>query len=111
MQILRIPAVARRAKGHLAERLARQWGVLGLAVAMLSVVIGRGAVTDIAPIGGLTATGNAGVITSIEGLAVNDLILGTTTFFAVLIIGFNLLSDILTVWLNPRLRAGSGRTS
>ena len=32
------------------------------------------------------------------------LILGTTIFFAALIIIFNLLADIVTVWLNPRLR-------
>jgi oligopeptide transport system permease protein len=31
-------------------------------------------------------------------------ILGTTTFFAVLIVAFNLLSDVLVAWLNPRLR-------
>ena len=35
------------------------------------------------------------------------LILGTTIFFATLIIVFNLLADILTVWLNPRLRDSS----
>jgi oligopeptide transport system permease protein len=32
------------------------------------------------------------------------MILGTTIFFATLIIIFNLLSDILVVWLNPKLR-------
>lgn len=32
------------------------------------------------------------------------MILGCTIFFAVLIIIFNLLSDVLLVWLNPRLR-------
>ncbi len=32
------------------------------------------------------------------------LILGTTVFFATLIILFNLLADVVTVWLNPRLR-------
>lgn len=31
------------------------------------------------------------------------MIMGTTIFFSVLIIIFNLLSDILAVWLNPRL--------
>ena len=36
------------------------------------------------------------------------LILGTTIFFATLIIVFNLLADIVTVWLNPRLRDSSG---
>lgn len=38
------------------------------------------------------------------------LILGTTIFFATLIIIFNLLADVVTVWLNPRLRndASSG---
>jgi oligopeptide transport system permease protein len=35
------------------------------------------------------------------------LILGTTVFFATLIILFNLLADIVTVWLNPRLRESS----
>ena len=35
------------------------------------------------------------------------LILGTTVFFATLIILFNLLADIVTVWLNPRLRDNS----
>ncbi|MGC3981191.1 MAG: ABC transporter permease subunit [Steroidobacteraceae bacterium] len=33
------------------------------------------------------------------------MILGTTIFLAVLIILFNLLSDVLAAWLNPRLRA------
>jgi oligopeptide transport system permease protein len=39
------------------------------------------------------------------------LILGSTSFFAVLIVVFNLLSDVLAAWLNPRLRAeiGGGR--
>jgi oligopeptide transport system permease protein len=32
------------------------------------------------------------------------MIMGSTVFFAALIILFNLLSDILAVWLNPRLR-------
>lgn len=32
------------------------------------------------------------------------MIMGTTIFFAVLIVFFNLLSDIIAVWLNPRLR-------
>jgi len=31
-------------------------------------------------------------------------ILGTTIFFAVLIVVFNLLSDVLAAWLNPRVR-------
>ncbi len=35
------------------------------------------------------------------------LILGTTIFFSTLIILFNLLADIVTVWLNPRLRDSS----
>jgi len=30
--------------------------------------------------------------------------LGTTIFFATLIIVFNLLSDMLAIWLNPKLR-------
>lgn len=33
------------------------------------------------------------------------MILGSTVFFAVLIVLFNLLSDLLAAWLNPRLRA------
>ncbi len=33
------------------------------------------------------------------------MILGTTTFLAVLIIVFNLLSDLLAAWLNPRMRS------
>ena len=32
------------------------------------------------------------------------MIMGTTVFFAALIIIFNLLSDILAVWINPKLR-------
>ncbi len=32
------------------------------------------------------------------------MILGTTVFFAGLIISFNLITDIVTVWLNPKLR-------
>jgi oligopeptide transport system permease protein len=39
------------------------------------------------------------------------LILGTTILFATLIIIFNLLSDVVTVWLNPRLRNGSNTGS
>lgn len=37
------------------------------------------------------------------------MILGTTTFLAVLIIVFNLLSDVLAAWMNPRVR-GSMRS-
>ena len=33
------------------------------------------------------------------------MILGTTVFLSVLIVVFNLLSDILAAWMNPRLRA------
>jgi len=36
------------------------------------------------------------------------MILGTTTFLAVLIILFNLLSDVLAAWLNPRVRGTLG---
>ena len=32
------------------------------------------------------------------------MILGTTIFFAVLIVSFNLISDILAMWMNPKLR-------
>ena len=32
------------------------------------------------------------------------MIMGSTIFFALLIIVFNLLSDIVAVWINPRLR-------
>jgi oligopeptide transport system permease protein len=32
------------------------------------------------------------------------MVLGTVIFFAVLIIFFNLLVDVVQVWLNPRLR-------
>ena len=39
------------------------------------------------------------------------LILGTTIFFATLIILFNLLADVLTVWLNPRLRDSSNSSN
>lgn len=39
------------------------------------------------------------------------LILGTTIFFATLIIIFNLLADIATVWLNPRLRDSNNNNS
>ena len=37
------------------------------------------------------------------------LILGTTVFLSVLIVLFNLLSDILAAWMNPRLRAQYGK--
>jgi oligopeptide transport system permease protein len=38
-------------------------------------------------------------------------ILGTTTFLAVLIVLFNLLSDVMAAWLNPRLRSAlQGKT-
>jgi oligopeptide transport system permease protein len=33
------------------------------------------------------------------------MILGTTVFLSTLIVLFNLLSDIVAAWLNPRLRA------
>lgn len=36
------------------------------------------------------------------------MILGMTIFFATLIILFNLLSDMLAIWLNPKLRQQSG---
>ena len=39
------------------------------------------------------------------------LILGSTVFFAVLIVVFNLLSDVLAAWLNPRLRSSLGDRS
>ena len=39
------------------------------------------------------------------------MILGTTVFFAALIILFNLLSDMLAIWINPKLRQqGRGNT-
>ena len=31
------------------------------------------------------------------------MILGTTIFFAALIVSFNLISDILAMWMNPKL--------
>jgi oligopeptide transport system permease protein len=37
------------------------------------------------------------------------MILGATVFLAVLIVVFNLLSDILAAWMNPRLRSQYGR--
>jgi len=37
------------------------------------------------------------------------MILGTTIFFAALIIIFNLLSDIVAAWLNPRIRYGDDK--
>ena len=36
------------------------------------------------------------------------MILGTTVFLSTLIVLFNLLSDILAAWMNPRLRAQFG---
>lgn len=36
------------------------------------------------------------------------MIMGSTIFFSALIIFFNLISDLLTVWLNPRLRTDAG---
>lgn len=36
------------------------------------------------------------------------LVLGTTIFFATLIVVFNLLADIATAWIDPRLRRGPG---
>jgi oligopeptide transport system permease protein len=35
--------------------------------------------------------------------------LGTTIFLSALIIAFNLLADLLALWLNPRLRAKTTR--
>jgi len=37
------------------------------------------------------------------------MILGTTVFLSVLIVLFNLLSDVLAAWMNPRLRAQYGQ--
>jgi oligopeptide transport system permease protein len=37
------------------------------------------------------------------------MILGTTIFFATMIVAFNLLSDIISVWLNPKLRFQSSK--
>jgi len=39
------------------------------------------------------------------------MILGMTIFFATLIILFNLLSDMLALWLNPKLRQQAGGES
>jgi oligopeptide transport system permease protein len=36
------------------------------------------------------------------------MIMGATVFFSTLIIGFNLFSDLLTLWLNPKLRDQTG---
>jgi oligopeptide transport system permease protein len=36
------------------------------------------------------------------------MILGTTVFLSTLIVLFNLLSDILAAWMNPRLRSQFG---
>lgn len=36
------------------------------------------------------------------------MVMGSTVFFAALIITFNLLSDVLAVWINPKLRHQSG---
>jgi len=36
------------------------------------------------------------------------MILGTTVFLSTLIVLFNLLSDIIAAWMNPRLRTQSG---
>ena len=33
------------------------------------------------------------------------MILGTTIFLSTLIVIFNLLSDVLAAWMNPRLRS------
>lgn len=38
------------------------------------------------------------------------MIMGTTIFFSALIIVFNLLSDILAAWMNPRIRYGDHNT-
>jgi oligopeptide transport system permease protein len=39
------------------------------------------------------------------------MILGMTVFFATLIILFNLLSDMLAIWLNPKLRQQTGESN
>ena len=39
------------------------------------------------------------------------MILGMTVFFATLIIVFNLISDMLALWLNPKLRQQAGGQS
>mgnify|MGYP001824262227 FL=1 len=36
------------------------------------------------------------------------MILGTTVFLSTLIVIFNLLSDVLAAWMNPRLRSQFG---
>jgi oligopeptide transport system permease protein len=38
------------------------------------------------------------------------MIMGTTIFFSSLIIFFNLLSDVVAAWINPRIRIGSDTT-
>ena len=40
----------------------------------------QGGIGGIGPIDGMTATGNSGLITSINGISVNELKLGQTTF-------------------------------
>jgi oligopeptide transport system permease protein len=37
------------------------------------------------------------------------MIMGTTIFFSTLIVLFNLISDIIAAWLNPRIRYGAAR--
>jgi oligopeptide transport system permease protein len=39
------------------------------------------------------------------------MILGSTVFFSALIIFFNLISDLLTIWMNPRLRSDAASGS
>jgi oligopeptide transport system permease protein len=39
------------------------------------------------------------------------MILGTTVFLSTLIVLFNLLSDIMAAWMNPRLRHQLGGNS
>jgi dienelactone hydrolase len=59
-------------------RSQAQLGMLVVAIGASTLV--HGGIGGIGPIDGMTATGNSGLITSINGISVNELKLGQTTF-------------------------------
>ncbi len=118
--------IARISRGSMLEELSRDYvrtaRAKGLTEARVVLVHAlRGAITPVvsflgpATAGLLTGSFVVESIFQIPGLgrfyvqaAFNrdyTMVLGTTIFFAFLIIVFNLLADMLQIWLNPRLRA------
>ncbi|MBC6428560.1 MAG: ABC transporter permease subunit [Cellvibrionales bacterium] len=119
--------IARLARGGMLEVMSQDYIRTARAKGLpeYKVVLGHGLRTGFVPVVAFLGPAFAGILSGsfvietvfqIHGLgrfyvqaAFNrdyTLILGCTVFLATLILTFNLLSDILAAWMNPRLRAG-----